>query len=180
MAKPSVSSATSAAAISAARVPGWSRAPVTVTGPRPSSRPRTSSTRASSGDHVRAYAAGATIAGSSAACGPQRLELAAGALRRSTGRPVWRTQPRDPLFALSWTSHSRQPALATSASVRKPSQTSASCSSSAFAGSGQASARTRSIASASSRPMSDARSGSSQRRLITACVRRSSSGASSR
>ena len=46
--------------------------------------------------------------------------------------------------------------------------------------SGQASSRTRAIASGSSRPSSAASSGASQRRPITAWVRRSSSGASSR
>ena len=48
------------------------------------------------------------------------------------------------------------------------------------AGAGQASLLTRAIASASRRPRPAADSSSSQRRLITACVRRSSSGASSR
>ena len=64
--------------------------------------------------------------------------------------------------------------------VRKPAVSSASCSSSASRGSGRASSRTRSIAAASSRPRSSAVDGSPARRACTACVRRSSSGASSR
>ena len=123
---------------------------------------------------------GAAIAGSSLAsgqsawnCGRRSAAIqsvARGACSRATRRS-----------RASAASHSLQLGSAcASSALRKPSQTSASCSSSAFAASGQASARTRAIASGSSRPRSDASSGASQRRLITAWVRRSSSGASSR
>ena len=68
---------------------------------------------------------------------------------------------------------------AISFAVRNPAVSSASCSSSASRGSGRASSRTRSIAAASSAPRS-LPLGSAARRVCTACVRRSSSGASSR
>ena len=67
-----------------------------------------------------------------------------------------------------------------SSSVKKPSHIKASCNSSAFVASGQASSRTLAMASGSSRPRLSAASGESQRRVMTACARRSSSGASSR
>ncbi len=67
-----------------------------------------------------------------------------------------------------------------SSSVRQPKLSSASCSSSASRTSGHASSRTRAIAAASSAAMSSADVGSSERRVYTAWVRRSSSGTSSR
>ncbi len=71
-----------------------------------------------------------------------------------------------------------------SAQPRSPSRTQASsthrASRPALRASGHASSRTPSIASMSSCPKSAAVAGSTQRRLVTACVRRSSSGASSR
>ena len=69
---------------------------------------------------------------------------------------------------------------ALSAGVMKARPSSASCISSALVASGHASSRTRSIAAMSSCPSVDADASSSHRLPITACVRRSSSGASSR
>ena len=67
-----------------------------------------------------------------------------------------------------------------SALVRNPSPINASCNSSAVRACGHDSSRTAAIASGSSRPKSCVESMSPQRRDNTACVRRSSSGASSR
>ena len=64
--------------------------------------------------------------------------------------------------------------------VRNPTVISASCSSSASRGSGRASSRTLAIAAASSAPVSSTSPARPARRVCTACVRRSSSGASSR
>ena len=70
MAKPSVCSATRAAAISAGSTPRERASAASVTGPRPSRRPRTISTRASSRDQVLlANAAGGLILGSGALSG---------------------------------------------------------------------------------------------------------------
>ena len=109
--------------------------------PQPSSRPRRISISASSVDHSRsAYSAGAAIGGSSrrsgqsawncgkrsaaihsVACGARQLRHAL--VARQLGKPVVPARLR-----------------AASSAVRNPSQTSASCNSSALAGSGQASA----------------------------------------
>ena len=67
-----------------------------------------------------------------------------------------------------------------SSAERKPAVIEASCSSSASRGSGRSSSRTRAMAEASSAPRSWPEAGSLARRACTACVRRSSSGASSR
>ena len=91
-----------------------------------------------------------------------------------TARPVWSNSSKYPAHE----SPSR-PEIPSS-SVRKPEVSRASCSSSAFSISGQASSRTRSIAAVSSAPRSSAEEGSKARRVYTAWVRRSSAGASSR
>ena len=95
IAKPSVSSAASAAAISPARARAARRARPGVTGPRPSSRPRRISTSASSRDQsARRRSAGAAIAGSSRRLGPQGAGTAAAARPRSTDVRLVPSQPR--------------------------------------------------------------------------------------
>ena len=85
------------------------------------------------------------------------------------------------LSCANWRNHSLHVGCAAASSaVKKPSQESASCSSSASRGSGRCSSRTRSMAAESSAPRSFAVDGSLARREYTACDRRSSSGASSR
>ena len=111
---------------------------------------------------------------------PRRLELRQ-PLRCDPQICLRRPQQRHAVVAASASSQSAHSGAAcTSCSLRQPSHSKASCNSSAFAGSGHASSRTRAMASASRRPSSSALSGASQRRAITAWVRRSSSGASSR
>ena len=116
------------------------------------------------------------------ACAPARAPgTAASARRRSTGCACGACSSATRLCRASSANQPPQPGFAcASSAVRKPSHTRASCNSSALAASGQASACTRAIASGSRRPISAAASGASQRRAITAWVRRSSSGASSR
>ena len=161
--------------------PSGAASAVCVTGPRPSSRPRRISTSASSRDHVApAWSAGGAIAGSSRA-GPQRLELGQ-PLGRNPSVACGAFEARDALLARQRARASRsipaRPRASASVEAAEPQQRVVQ-----FLGVGRvgpASSRTRAIASGSSRPSSAALSGSSQRRAITAWVRRSSSGASSR
>src|SRR5215208_2816570 len=100
------------------------------------------------------------------------------ATQRSAPSPVESTAARRSATRAS--NQGPQPAARPSSAVKNPSPTRASCSSSGSATSGQASSRTRATAAASSAPRSEATDGSSQRRVCTAWVRRSSKGASSR
>ena len=132
---------------------------------------------------VAAVAAGATIAGLSVASGHSAWNCGRRSAAIQSVAPGLPSQPRHALVARQLReplAPAGSPGLRLRPSVTKPSQTSASCSSSAFAASGQASSRTRAIASASSRPRSAAVSGRASAGSCTACVRRSSSGASSR
>ena len=182
MTKPSVSSATSAAASSAGsklRASPQARRRLPAPAP-PACRARSRPGR-SSGDQIAPHGRPARRSPARARRrGHKRLEVRQ-ALGGDPQPGGWRSAAARRAFrAAAATSHSFQPAWV-SASVRQPSQTSASCSSSAFAGSGQAS-------SAHARRSPRHRAGRyrmpaphrASAVLITAWVRRSSSGASSR
>ena len=180
IAKPSACSAASAVSMRDVGMASSAASAAAVVGPKPSSRPRTASTSAASLLTVCARPAGVVTAGSGRAAGKSAAKSGSRSAVTQTPAPA-PTMCVTRRCAASWAIRSVQPApRATSASVRYVSHSSASCSSSASVASGQASSRTRRMASASSLPKSAALCGSSQRRLITAWVRRSSRGASSR
>jgi len=163
MAKPSVASFASAASMSASGSPIDSASALAATGPSPSSRLRTISTSASSAGHERAAnSAGAAIGGDTVGVrkhgGELRQTLGGNPERRfacgrcdrpggSHGEPVARFASAS---AVRSDCHCSR--RATSSSVTKASPSNASCNSSELTASGHASARTRSIASGSSRP----------------------------
>ncbi len=180
IANPSACSAASAASTCPMGNPAAAASAEAISGPEPSRRPRTSSMTALSVVHWPSCESGTAAADAETASGNNARNKG----RRSTAIQIDRVPVSSRVTrrcAASSPSNSAQPdCRSTSDSVRNVSHNSASCSSSAFAASGHASSRTRWIASGSSLPRSDALSGSSQRRLMTAWVRRSSSGASSR
>ena len=152
-----------------------------VVGPTACSRPRTISISAASKFQLRAAnSAGACERGVDAPRSIHRARERQLLGSNPEARPIRRTSEPHVRPPMSASSCACQPARVPSSSVTTPSNISASCSSSSFSIAGHASSRTVAIACGSRRPRSAAVSGSSQRRDATACVRRSSSGASSR
>ena len=152
------------------------------TGPEPSSRPRKISASAFSGVQAKRFSsAGGEMCGMTGASG-QRARNCGQPLGGDPERRARRLELRHSLFGRQFAEPARATADWRPPPRRSgtPSQSSASCSSSAFAGRATPRRAPARSPSASSRPRSAALSGSSQRRAITACVRRSSSGASSR
>ena len=160
-----------------------------VTGPRPSRRAahdfRRARPRASR--CARANSSGASIGGAALRLREDGLQLRQPLGRDPQSRRVARARRRDRSAASRGAarqarreSRCHAGARATSAGVTKPKAEQRVVQLVGVAGLRPGFARTRSIAAASSRPRSAAVPSSSQRRLITACVRRSSSGASSR
>ena len=151
-----------------------------VTGPRPCKRSRRISTSAASRVQALRYSAGASIFGARCAAG----NAASNSGKRSAATYTTDAPSESRVARLAAASSSKSArhcgCASISASLKKPRLSNASCNSSALRASGHTSSRTLRIASASSLPRSAAVSGSIQRRAITACVRRSSSGASSR
>ena len=181
--EPSPCSRSSVRSTSACASPSGAASSSSVTGPSPPRRARSRSRSASSRSVARwARSAGISIAGCSVAprwsarsCARRSAPTQSAGVRAIGVSTVARPTPA------SSPSHCNQPGCRdASSTVTAPSEVSASCISSASRGRGHASARTVAIASGSRRP-----SVVGALRLVvaaarTACVRRSSSGASSR